>query len=155
MTFEKAEIACHHIDHAFDDRISLYDPPGGNLLAMYPNRASRKNDLLADICWVLDRFVFHPCVHLHPSPDILSYLKCVDEVFYECLHEVRFGVGMTNPFAALFQYRVNLVLRSTPNETKAAKEAERNRVAVKMRDAILNGGAGQGVPAGELFKCSR
>jgi hypothetical protein len=151
MMFEGVEIACHHIDHAFQDRMVLQTPPGGNVLANYPNMPTRNEDLLADICWVLDRYVFHPCAHLHPSPDILTCLTPADNAFRECLHEIRFGVGITNPFAALFQYRVNLVLRQTPQDTKAAKEVERNRVAGRMRDAILNGGAGQGVSAGELF----
>ena len=155
MMFEGVEVACHHIDHAFGDRMSLYEPPGGNVLSLYPNMASRNDDLLADICWVLDRFVFHPCGHLHPSSGILMCMKQVDDAFGECLHEVRFGVGMTNPFAALFQYRVNLVLRQTPDETKAAKKAERDRVATIMRDAILDGGAARGVAAGSLFQCMR
>jgi len=155
MMREGVEIACHHIDHTFHDRMDLQTPPGGNVLAHYPNNASRNDDLLVDIRWVLDRYVFHPCAHLHPGPDILPCLAPADDAYRECLHEIRLGVGITNPFAALFQYRVNLLIRRTPQDIKAAKEEERNRVAGIMRDAILNGRAGLGVSAGELFGCMR
>jgi hypothetical protein len=155
MTFEGVEVATHHIDHAFDDRVGLYDPPPGNALGLYTNMASRNDELFHDICWVLDRFVFHPCAHVHPSPDLLSGLKPTGDTFRKCLHEVRFGVGITNPFAALFQYRVNMVLRQTPRETQAAKEKERDRVAGRMREAILNDGGTPCVPAGVLFERMR
>ena len=155
MMFEGVGIATHHIDHAFHDRMDLQTPPGGNVLAHYPGIASRNDDLLVDIRWILDRYVFHPCAHLHPGPDIVTCLAPADDAYRECLHEIRFGVGITNPFAALFQYRVNLLIRPTPQDIKAAKEKERNRVAGIMRDALLNRPAGSGVSAGELFGCMR
>lgn len=153
--FQGLEVAAHHIDHAFEDRNSLYDPPTGNALARYPRAASRQEDLLADICWVLDRFVFHPCAHVHPSSDFVNFLTPIDNAISECLHEVRFGLGTSNPFAALFQFRVNMLLRQTSHETKAAKLTERNRVAALMRDAILGGGPTPGVAAGVLFDRTR
>ncbi len=155
MLFGQQEVACHHMDHAFDDRIAVYDPPPGSVLVLYPNMRSRTDDLFGDICWVLDRFVVHPCAHLHPGPGIFTCLAIEDDAFCESMHEMRLGVGLTNPFAALFQYRLNFVLRKTPWETKAAKEAERNRVAAILRDAILGDRAPQGVAAGELFGCMR
>ena len=155
MMFEGVEIACHHIDHAYHDRMMLLNPSAENVLRQYPNMASRNADLLADICWVLDRYVFHPCAHLHPGPDIMTCLAPRDDAYRACLHEMRFGVGITNPFASLFQYRVNLLIRPTPEDIQAAKEKERDRVAGIMRDAILNGPAAHGVSAGELFGCMR
>jgi hypothetical protein len=144
------EIACHHIDHEYQDRLILQALPDGNILSDYPNMASRNNDILNDIRWVLDRYVFHPCAHLHPSPNILVPLVSVE--YRECLHEIRFGIGITNPFAALFQYRVNLLIREKPKDIKRAKEAERDRVAGIMMNSILYK---QDVSASELFEFKR
>lgn len=117
------EIASHDIDHAYHDRMSLTPDLTGNINQHYPNSATN-DDLLTDICWVLDRYVFHPCAHLHLNSARVITLVDSDETFRECLHEIRFGCGITNPFVALFQYRVNLILRSTPTETQRAKEDE-------------------------------
>jgi hypothetical protein len=75
-------------------------------------------------------------------------LPSTDDVYRECLHEIRFGVGITNPFAALFQYRVNLVIRQTPDDIRATKDAEKYRVAGIMLDAIIKSEA---VSPGKLF----
>jgi hypothetical protein len=146
------EIACHHIDHAYQDRLILQTLSDGNILSHYPNAVSRPTDILNDIRWVLDRYVFHPCAHLHPSPDVLAPLVPADSDYCKCLHEIRFGIGITNPFAALFQYRVNLLIRETPQDIKRAKEAERDRVAIIMTNSILSK---QDVSANELFGFKR
>jgi len=131
-----SEVACHDIDHAYHDRISLTPDPAGSINLHYPNAATNSDDLLTDIRWVLDRYVFHPCAHLHLNSARVATLIHGDDAFRECLHEIRFGSGITNPFVALFQYRVNLMLRSTPTETRSAKAEERDRVAAIIRDAI-------------------
>ncbi len=102
MMREGVEIACHHIDHTYHDRMDLQTPPGGNVLAYYPNRASRNEDLLYDICWVLDRYVVHQCVHLHPGSDILPCLVPEDDAYSECLHEISFGVAISNRLKPYF-----------------------------------------------------
>ena len=88
-------------------------------------------------------------------PDVLGYLGPAYEPFRDVLHEVRLGLGITNPFAALFQFRMNLVLLLTRDDTKAHKEAERDRIADLLHDAILNGDRGQAIPPGKLFNLAR
>lgn len=157
MIFKGVVFACHDIDHAYHDRGSLADTPPGGVLNRnhYPNRHTRSDELMTDIRWVLDRFILHPCAHFHPMPDVLGYLGPAYEPFRDVLHEVRLGLGITNPFAALFQFRMNLVLLLTRDDTKAHKEAERNRIADLVHDAILRGNAVQTVPPGRLFDLPR
>jgi hypothetical protein len=154
MIFRGRIFACHDIDHDYHDRGSLLDPPTGGILNRnyYPNHRTRSDDLMTDIRWVLDRFILHPCAHFHPMPEALGYLdQAAYEPFLDVLHEVRLGLGITNPFAALFQFRMNLVLLLTRDGTKAHKEAERNRVADLVHEGILSGNAVQTVPPGRLF----
>jgi hypothetical protein len=157
MIFKGVVFACHDIDHAYHDRGSLADTPPGGVLNRnhYPNRHTRSNDLMTDIRWVLDRFILHPCAHFHPMPEVLGYLGPAYEPFRDVLHEVRLGLGITNPFAALFQFRMNLLLGGTPHDTKTRKETERNRIADLVHDAILSGNAVQTVPPGRLFDLPR
>jgi hypothetical protein len=157
MIFKEVVFACHDIDHAYDDRISLLDTPDGGVLNRnhYPNRHTRSDDLMTDIRWVLDRFILHPCAHFHPMPEVLGYLGPAYEPFRDVLHEVRLGLGITNPFAALFQFRMNLVLLLTRDDTEAHKEAERNRIADLVHEAILSGNEVQTVPPGRLFDLAR
>ena len=151
IRFKGVEVACHHIDHAYKERMGLLDPPSGKVLTLYTNKASQSEDVLEDVRWVLDCYVIHPCAHVHPSPEILANGADLDAGFRKCLHEVRLGTGFTNPFAALFQYRVNLVLGKTPGATREAKRKERDRVAALIQDAVLKGTLENGVSAGKLF----
>ena len=155
MIFEGVVFACHDIDHAYHDRSSLSDPPPDRVLAQYPNRGTRRNDLMADIRWVLDRYLLHPCAHFHPMPEVLGYLGPAYEPFQDVLHEVRLGLGITNPFAVLFQFRMNLLLGETAHDTKTRKETERNRIADLVHDAILNDDRVQAIPPGKLFDLPR
>ena len=157
MIFKGVVFACHDIDHAYHDRGSLADTPPGSILSRnhYPNRHTRSDELMTDIRWVLDRFILHPCAHFHPMPEVLGYLGPAYEPFRDVLHEVRLGLGITNPFAVLFQFRMNLVLLLTRDDTKAHKEAERNRIADLVHDAILNDDHVQAIPPGKLFDLAR
>jgi len=151
MMFKGVVFACHDIDHGFHDRISLSDSPPRGVLSHYPNKRTRSDELMADIRWVLDRSILHPCAHFHPMPDVLGYLGPDYEAFRDVLHEIRLGLGLTNPFAALFQFRMNLLLGDTPLDTKMRKEAERDRIADLVHNAILNNARVQTIPPGELF----
>jgi len=155
MMFKRVVFASYHIDHQYQDRVSLSDPPPGNVLKRYRSQSTRSRELLTDIHWVMDRYLLHPCTHLHPEPDALRYLGIDYDAFRYVLHEVRLGFGIANPFALLFQFRMNLVLGKTPEDTQARKERERNRVADLIHDEILNGGPVQATPPGKLFDLQR
>jgi hypothetical protein len=155
MIFKGVVFACQDIDHAYHDRGSLLDAPTGRVLAHYPNPGTRSDRLMEDICWVLDRSLLHPCTHLHPMPHALGPLGPAQEAFREVVHEVRLGLGITNPFATLFQFRMNFVLLPTPHETRARKEAERNRIAGLVHDVILNSDPAQAIPPSRLFGLAR
>ena len=151
MSFEGIEFASHDIDHAYHDRNSLSDPHPTGVLSYYPRIATRRDELTYDIQWVLDRYLLHPCAHVHPLPEIAGYMGPIIEALRDVLHEVRFGLGITNPFAALFQFRINLPVRETPEDTQTLKETERDRIAHLVFDAILSRPPLHTIPPGRLF----
>ena len=151
--FEQTVLASHDMDHNWCDRAALSEPPGGPVLAHYRNLRTLADDLLQDATWVLDNLIVHPCAHLHAEGDILQRLKerprGLDDQFKGVLHEVRLGLGLTNPFAALFQLRLQFALGRDKAETIQRKKDECKRVAglacIAIRDKKLT------VPAGDLF----
>jgi hypothetical protein len=68
---------------------------------------------------------------------------------------MRLAAGMTNPFAALFQYRVGLVYRGNVALIKQAKEDERNRLADLALNEILKSSGIPKIPPGTLFGLGR
>lgn len=155
MLFEDVQFLGFHIDQSYEASPALLDWPGGNIPGEYHNPASRAGDLLTDAQWVLDRLIMHPCAHVHLLGDMLGVLGEEQNAFRETVHEARLDFGATNPFVALFQFRVQFLLGDTNEETKARKLAERNRVAALLRDAILAGNGPQVVPPGDLFGLRR
>ena len=151
MIFDRVAFACHDIDHDYDDRVSLSEPPPDRVLAQYQNLRTRRDELMTDIRWVLRQYLIHPRTHLHLIVEAFGRREPADENFREVVHEVRLGLGITNPFAALFQFRMNLVLLLTRDDTKAHKEAERNRIADLVHYTILNDDRVQAIPPGKLF----
>jgi hypothetical protein len=92
---------------------------------------------------------------VHPIADALRYLGNDYDAFCDVVHEIRFGFGITNPFAALFQFRLNLLLGETPEDTQTRKERECNRVADLIHAEILNGSPVQAIPPSALFDLGR
>lgn len=145
--------ASHDIDHCYHDRSSLYRLPSGSILSRYPNKKVRDRQLLEDIQWILDRYLLHPCVHLHLEliPEALGHLGANPETSTDILHEIRLGFGISNPFAALFQFRINFLPGSSSDEVQKRKEKERDRIAALLLDAILRDHRMQNIPPSKLF----
>jgi len=151
MKFEGVLFAAYDVDHACQTRRSLLNEPEDSLLGKYPQVAARASDVAGDVQWVLDRFVLHPCAHVHMMPDIFGCLRDDHEPFRDVVHEIRLGFGQTNPFAALFQLRTQFALGHAVEDTKVWKEAERDRVAKLVSEAVLQGAGTQRIPPGRLF----
>ena len=151
IIYREKALASYDIDHRYQNRESLFDSPLGNILAYYPNKGTRSRDLKTDINWVLERYLLHPCNHLHIFSELFLDLDERPGDFGDILHEVRLGLGITNPFAVLFQFRLNLVLGKTPEETQDRKKSECARLADLLHDKIIKKKDKKPVPPGQLF----
>ena len=131
MAFEGVDFAAYDIDRKYQSRRSLLkEPVRKPLKLLYPSQGTREDDIARDVRWVLERFILHPCAHVHLVPDIFAYLPAKhelavlgveDEPFRKGVHEIRLGFGLTNPFAALFQFRIQL-RRDTREEGRHGKK---------------------------------
>ena len=155
LAYEDVVFASYDIDHTYQSRRLLFDEPSGSVTGQYPNTSARTEDLKADVQWVLERYILHPCAHVHPVADIFASLRDSRDPFRDVLHEIRLGFGLTNPFAALFQIRVQLGLQQTAEDTKKHKEAERDRVAQLVCQGISQRGDVQQIAPGVLFGLTR
>jgi hypothetical protein len=154
MIFKEVKFASYDIDHTYHGRDSLSNPPSGGLLSHYPKPATRNSELMEDICWVLERFILHPCTHLHLIDDVLEFLTTGQDNRTAVLHEIRLGLGIANPFAALFQFRMNFLIGKTPEDTKVRKQDELHRIAQLVLERILAKNYVQPVPPANLFNYS-
>ncbi len=152
LKYEDVPFASLDTDQAFPDRLSLFEPPAGSILAEYPNTTTRAADLRADVVCVLNAYVMHPCAHLHAMEDIFRTLwDSPSPSTMESLHAMRLGTGLTNPFACLFQFRLQFALGESLPETEALKEAERDRVADLICTTVLADNPVQHIKPGKLF----
>lgn len=153
MSFENVVFACHDIDKGFAPRVDLLDPPHspeGSLLSFYPDITTRQQLLTEDVKWVLDRYLIHPCSHVHLAKDILNFLREDHASYRDVVHEIRLAMGSENPFFALFQYRIQFILGSDKASTKGLRETERDRLADEVVKTILQ--KADHVPSGTLFE---
>lgn len=153
MKFQEKSLAAYDIDHRYDAKEKLCPMLPGGLLGRYLNTATREAELMADIQWVLDRYLIHPCAHMHLWPEFLLALGAGAHLSTEVLHEIRFGAGIINPFTALFQFRINLLLGESIADVKERKAAERDRLAGLIHSAILQNA--MAIAPGSLFGLSR
>lgn len=152
LMYEKEPFASLDTDHAYLGRLELFDVPQGSLLQKYPNMATRQVALRDDVVRVLDGYMLHPVTHLHAIEDIFGLLwDNPAPATLTALHEVRLAVGMTNPFARLFQFRLQFVMGDTIERTKQIKKQECERVADLVCEAILNEHGNYVISPGLLF----
>lgn len=152
LKYEDVPFASLDTDQAFPDRLTLLETPPGSVLGQYRNMATRTADLRADVVRVLDAYLMHPCAHLHAMEDIFRILwDSPPASTLASLHEMRLGTGLTNPFARLFQFRLQFVLGASLSKTKTLKKKERDRVAILVCQAILADNPVQHINPGTLF----
>ena len=154
MSFENVVFACHDIDKCYAPRVDLLEPPreppSDSLLNFYPDIDRREQSLKEDTMWVLDRYLMHPCAHVHLVDDILDFLREDHAPYRDVVHEIRLAMGYENPFAILFQYRIQFILGVDKASTKERRVAERDRLADVVVKAVLE--RTHYVSSGDLFE---
>jgi len=154
MSFENVGFACQDVDKFHASRVDLLEPPDlptGSLLSHYSaDTIEREQSLREDTKWVLDRYLMHPCAHVHIAPDVLDFFHDYHAAYRDVVHEIRLSMGCENPFAALFQHRIQFILGTDKASTKIRREAERDRLTDVVVKAILE--RADQVPSGTLFE---
>ncbi len=157
MSFENVVFACQDIDKCYTPRVELLEPPreppSDSLLDFYPDTPKREQSLREDTKWVLDRYLMHPCAHVHLVADILDCLRDDHAPYRDVVHEIRLPMGCENPFTALFQYRIQFILGTDKVSTKTRREAERDRLIDMVVNAVIE--RADHVSSGDLFELNR